>query len=91
VLCRVFRRNALHVRWPVLGCVLLALVVAALNVSWRLATGPSVADRGQLMVGFNVAASADWLAFSFLPKFATALGIGLLLIKRAQGQLEIKV
>jgi hypothetical protein len=41
-----------------------------------------------LMIGFNVSYAINWLLLTFLPKFALAVGIGLLLIKRAQQQLE---
>jgi hypothetical protein len=90
MLCRAYRRNALPVCWPVLGCALLAVVAAMFQLSWRLSSGPLETERGLLMIGLNVAASFQWFALTFLPKFALAMGIGLLLVKRAQRQLEIQ-
>jgi hypothetical protein len=87
LLCRVAQRNALSWRWPAVACALLAFVVAASAVSYRLATVP---NNGMLAVGFGFNASADWLLLTFLPKFALALGIGLLLVKRAQQKLELE-
>lgn len=86
LLCRTYRRNALDWRWPVLGCSLLAMVAGVFSTSYRLATEPG---NGQLMVGFDIATSPSWLLLKFLPKSALALGIGLLLVKRSQQQLEI--
>jgi hypothetical protein len=64
----------------------LAIVAALFSVSYRLATEP---NNGALMIGFDVGSSPQWLLLTFLPKFALALGIGLLLIERAQRQAEI--
>jgi hypothetical protein len=89
LLCRTYRRNALDWRWPLLGCALVAAVAATFQISWRLDTGPGESDRGMLMLGFNVSYAINWLFLSFLPKFALAFGIGLLLIKRARQQLEL--
>jgi hypothetical protein len=86
LLCRSYRRNALDWRWPVLGCALLAVVAGIFTTSYRLSTEPG---NGQLMIGFDLSTSPSWLFLSFLPKFALALGIGLLLVKRAQQQLAI--
>jgi hypothetical protein len=86
--CRAYRRNALRIRWPVIGCVLLALIVAHLQYSWRIKTGSSPTELGTFMVGFIWGTNFLWYLVAFLPRFATALGIGLLLIKRAQQQLE---
>jgi hypothetical protein len=86
ILCRSYRRNALDWRWPVLGCTLLAIVSGFFQTSYRIATEP---NSGLFMIGFDVGTSLDWL-LRFLPKFALAMGIGLLLIKRAQRQLELQ-
>lgn len=90
LLCRTYRRNALDWRWPLLGCALVAAAAAIFQVSWRLATGASESERGLLMIGLNVSYAIHWLFLTFLPKFALALGIGLLLIKRAQQRLELE-
>lgn len=86
VLCRTYRRNALDWRWPIVGCALLAIVAGVFTTSYRIATEP---NNGLFMIGFEVGTSASWL-LRFLPKFAVAFGIGLLLVKRAQGQLELE-
>jgi hypothetical protein len=88
-LCRVFRRNALDWRWPVVGCALLATLVAAIHVSWTLKTGTGPTDYGSVMFGI-VHPLTPRRIFLFSWKFALAMGIGLLLVKRAQGQLEIE-
>jgi hypothetical protein len=90
LLCRTYRRNALNIRWPMLGCTLLALVAAIIHFSWRLKTGPNPSDLGMFMIGFNLGASPRWFLLTYLPKFTLAFGIGLLLIKRAQRQLELE-
>jgi hypothetical protein len=84
VLCRIYRRNALPVRWPILGCVLLSVVITVIQTQWRLATGPSESDRGMLMFGFLLGTSLKAFTTVYLPRFAIAMGIGLLLVKRAQ-------
>lgn len=84
LLCRTYRRNAIDWRWPLAGCALVATVAALFDVTFRIATGASDAERGLLMLGFNVGSSAHWLFLTFLPKFAVAIGIAALLIKRAQ-------
>jgi hypothetical protein len=88
LLCRTYRRNALPVRWPVIGCVVLALVASLLQYSWRINTGSSPNELGTFMVGF-IFGTSQWYFITFLPRFATALGIGLLVIKRAQQRLEL--
>ena len=85
-LCRIAQRNSLDWRWPALGCSLLAIVAALFNVSYRLSSEP---NNGMFTVGFDLGMSFNWLLLKFLPKFALALGIGLLLVKRSQRQLEI--
>jgi hypothetical protein len=90
LLCRTYRRNALDWRWPVAGCGLLAIVAGFFAASGHISTGPSESERGLFMIGVNVGASPSWLLFTFLPKFAVAAGIGLLLVKRAQQKLLLE-
>ena len=85
-LCRVYRRNALNWRWPVLGCALLSILVAMFQVTWKLSTGAGMTEHGQLMLGIIFPFSSPVLLY--LLKFAVAMGIGLLLVKRARQQLE---
>ncbi len=87
VLCRVYRRNALDWRWPVIGCALLAIVVAAFHVSWTLQMGTGPTDHGLLMVGI-LPPFTPRLTLLFSMKFVLAMGIGLLLVKRAQQQMN---
>jgi hypothetical protein len=87
LLCRTYRRNALDWRWPVIGCTLLAVVCGMFQTSYNIATEP---DTGQFMLGFDIGQSSAWL-LRFLPKFAIALSIGLLLIQRARQKLELEV
>lgn len=77
LLCRIAARNTLNWRWPIASCVPLAFVAGCLAVSYRLAVQP---HEGQLMVGLGFALSPQWLLLVFLPKFAVAMAIGLLLI-----------
>jgi hypothetical protein len=77
LLCRVAARNALNWRWPIASCFLLAFIAGCLAVSYRLAVQP---HEGQFMVGLSFATSPQWLLLVFLPKFAVAIAIGLLLI-----------
>lgn len=86
LLCRTAARNALKPQWPVASCCLLALVAGCLAISYQLAVQP---HEGRFMLGFSFAESPTWILSSFLPKFAVALGIGLLLVKRAQQKAEI--
>jgi hypothetical protein len=88
LLCRTYRRNALDWRWPFVGCILLAIVAALFNVSYNIATDP---NSGQLMFGFHFNGSLRWMLLTFLPKFGIALGIGLLLIKRAEQKRVVAV
>lgn len=91
LLCRIYRRNALPVHWPVIGCTLLAIVVTAIHVSWRLAIGPSESERGMLMF----ACLTPWtpwitqLTLLVASKFTAAMCIGLLLVKRSQQKLKL--
>lgn len=87
LLCRTYRRNAVDRCWPIIACTLLAVVVALSTVSYRLATAP---NQGSFSVGLHVADSLRWFFLTFLPKFALALSIGLLLVKRAERQLELE-
>lgn len=87
LMCRIARRNALNWRWPIIACTLLALVASFLSVSYRLALAP---NEGRMMIGVNFDSSPSWILLSYLPKFIAALGIGLLLVKRAQRQLELE-
>jgi hypothetical protein len=86
-LCRVYRRNALDWRWPVLGCAILALACSFLTISYRIALEPG---NGMFTIGVYGSTSMQWMLTILLPKFALAMGIGLLLIKRAQMQLELE-
>jgi uncharacterized membrane protein len=81
LLCRVARRNAVNWRWPIVACTLVAIVVGFLSVGYRLALAP---QEGQFTIGFTFGASAQWILLTYLPKVAVAVGIGLLLVKRAQ-------
>ena len=81
VLCRVAARNALHWKWPVLGCGLLAVV---LGFSWTTYRIKTIDQLGTFMIGFQVSTSMSQMLATFLPKFALAMAIGLLLLKRAQ-------
>jgi hypothetical protein len=85
LLCRIARRNVVDWRWPVVGCTLIAIIAGFVSVAYRLALSP---HEGQINLGLNCTYTAHWLLVSYLPKFAAALGIGLLLVKRAQVQLE---
>jgi hypothetical protein len=87
ILCRTYRRNALNWHWPILGCTLLAAVAGITTTSYAIAIEPG---KGFFRVGFDLGTSPAWL-LGFLPKFALAFGIGLLLVKRAQRQLELEV
>jgi hypothetical protein len=87
-LCRVYRRNALDRWWPIVGCTILAVVVAALHISWRLHTGNGPHERGMIMLGV-IPPQTLFVVGLFAAKFALALGIGLLLVKRAQQRAEI--
>ena len=85
LLCRTYRRNALDWRWPAVGCVLLAVIAGMFTTSYTIAIEPG---KGLFMMGLDLGASVSWL-LRFLPKFALAMGIGLLLVKRSQQQLDL--
>ena len=65
---------------------LLATVAALFNVSYRLSTEP---NNGVFMIGLDVGTSC-WFLFRLMTKFVLAMGIGLLVVKRAQQQLQIE-
>jgi hypothetical protein len=81
ILSRIAARNAVPWKWPAMACGILAAVAGVSWVSYQIKT----MDRpGTFMVGFQLNASIEWFLMSFLPKFALALAIGLLLIHRSQ-------
>jgi hypothetical protein len=86
LLCRIYRRNALDWRWPVLGCAILAFTCSFFTISYRIATEPG---NGMFTIGFYAASSIQWMLTSLLPKFALAMGIGLLLIRRAYQKMQL--
>jgi uncharacterized membrane protein HdeD (DUF308 family) len=81
LLCRIARRNAVSWWWPVVACALLAIVAGFLTVSYRLALEP---HEGMMMMGANFGSTPRWFLLTYLPKFAVAMCVGLLLVKRAQ-------
>lgn len=83
LLCRVYRRNSIDQRWPILGCGLVAVATSLFSITYRIATAP---HDGMMMMGFSFSGSIQWVFLSLLPKFIVAFGIGLLLVKRAQQQ-----
>jgi hypothetical protein len=87
-LCRVYRRNTLDRQWPIVGCTLLAIVAAALHISWRLHTGDGPNERGMIMFGIMHPITLRVLGL-LTAKFTVAMGIGLLLVKRAQQRMEV--
>jgi hypothetical protein len=86
LLCRIARRNAVNWHWPIAGCTILAIVAGFVTVSYRLALAR---NEGQTMFGFNFDSSVQWLVATYLPKFAAAMLIGLLLVKRSQQKLKL--
>jgi hypothetical protein len=86
LLCRIARRNGVNWRWPIVACTLLAIVAGFLSVSYRLALAR---DEGQFMVGFSFSPSLLWVFIDYLPKFAAAMIVGLLLVKRSQQKLKL--
>jgi hypothetical protein len=86
MLCRTCRRNVLDWRWPVLGCALLAVAASIFTATFHIMTDT---NKSAFSMGFEVRTSTDWLFF--LLRFACAFGIGLLLIKRAQRQLQFEM
>jgi hypothetical protein len=87
LMCRTARRNAVSWRWPIVACGLVAALAATIGVGYRLALAR---NEGFMNIGINFDCTAEWVLMTYLPKFAVAMGIGLLLVKRAQRQLEIE-
>ena len=50
-------------------------------IGYRLALAP---NEGFMNIGLNFDYSVKWMLTAYLPKFAAAMGVGLLLVKRAQ-------
>jgi hypothetical protein len=87
VLCRVARQNALNWRWAAAGNVLVATMCALLWAWGKQATNdhyiPNSSGNGCFMFGINLPTSLQ-SASLFLGKFAVAVFVGLLLVRRAQ-------
>jgi hypothetical protein len=81
VMCRTARRNAVSWRWPIIACMLISFVIGFMAVGYRLGLQP---NDGQISLGVGGSFSFRWLLLSYLPKFAAAMLIGLLLVKRSQ-------
>ena len=77
LLCRTYRCNVLDWCWPIAGVFM---------TSYTIAAEPG---EGLCMIGFDIGNSSAWL-LRFLPKFALAMGIGLLMVKRAQQQIAVE-
>ncbi len=86
MLCRTARRNAVEWRWPIISCTLISLVAGLMAVSYHLALQP---NEGRIMLGVDWDLSARWMLLVYLPKFAAAIAIGLLLVKRSQQKLKL--
>jgi MFS family permease len=80
LLCRVAKRNALDWRWPVAACVLIAVLLAFLTLSWNPKYSPG--EKGVFIIGLNYGSSLEWFLLTLLPKFALAFGVGLALVWR---------
>lgn len=87
VLCRVAARNALDWKWPVLGCGILSAAAGISWVSYRIKTIDQV---GTFMVGLQLNSSISSMLATFLPRFALAMVIGMLLWRRAQQRQELR-
>ncbi len=85
LMCRIARHNAVRWRWPIVACTLLAVVAGCLSVSYHLAVQPR---DGRFMVGLGFSGSARGILLDFAPKFAVALGIGLLLIRTGAAEVH---
>lgn len=87
LLCRIARHNALRWRWPVMACVIVALLCSLLWTLWVMPMHiTTVGDKpyeGQFIMCFGWPATWRTVA-SYGTNFACALGIGLLLVRRAQ-------
>lgn len=91
LLCRIARRNGLNRRWAIFGCGLVALYCSQLGVMYQQSTASPL--HGFMCVTTLGCIPISWrvLLFRFLPRFAFAFGIGLLLVKRAQRLQRIDV
>jgi hypothetical protein len=80
LLCRIAKRNALDLRWPVAVCVLIAVLLAFLTFSWN---PKMVAGRRRNFHGwFDLRILVEWFLLTWLPKLALTLGIRLALVWR---------
>ncbi len=82
--CRIARRNTLSWRWSLIACVLISSYCACLSVFYNNASVIKNNVNGFVCVGIGFNTNPLWMLYYFLPKFALAMAIGLLLIKRAQ-------
>jgi hypothetical protein len=83
LLCRIARRNALNWWWYVAACAFVAFYCGQVGVGYNLPNAkPSDGFMFICLGCFPV--HWRWVVFHFLPKFVFAMGICLLLIKRAQ-------
>jgi hypothetical protein len=87
LMCRTARRNAVSWRWPIVACGLVAALAATISVGYRIGLAQ---NEGFMNIGINYESTAKWVLMAYLPKFAVAMGIGLLLVKRAQRQLAVE-
>ena len=71
-------------RWPIVACGLVAALAATIAVGYRIGLAQ---NEGFMNIGINYEYTAKWALMTYLPKFAVAMGIGLLLVKRAQQQI----
>jgi hypothetical protein len=85
-LCRTARRNGVAWRWPIISCALISLAAGLMAVSYQLALQP---NEGRIMLGVDWDLSARWMLLVYLPKFAAAIVIGLLLVKRSQQKFKL--
>ncbi|HTQ39893.1 MAG TPA: hypothetical protein VMJ32_12765 [Pirellulales bacterium] len=87
ILCRVARRNALPWKWAKTAIVLIAMLCACFWMKFIQPTNshyvPDSVGNGGSIVGLGIITSGAE-AMLWLVKFAIALSLGLLLIKRAQ-------
>src|SRR3954469_14366374 len=88
LMCRTARRNAVSWLWPIVACGLVAAVAATIAVGYRIGLAH---NEGFMNIGINYESNAKWMIMTYLPKFAVAMGIGLLLVKRSQRRAEIGV
>jgi hypothetical protein len=83
-LCRIARRNTVKWKWTFLAAILVSVYCAQVFIHWSHApVAPT--DKGIAIVGWGFyPSSISDLATHFIPQFASAMGICLLLIRRAQ-------